>query len=171
MPTASALSTIRLQSQICPRRFSGYRFRQVQVRQQTHRTFDKRKNRCKALFLTVYGVQNRFAVVVAESGLNNLGLCGVNLERNITHTLNSLENTHHHLFFVNFGMTYIDIKNFRTALNLTESLGENIVNIIFNKRLLEQLLPVGLILSPIILGPLISTTVVELQTVVSTLFV
>lgn len=66
-------------------------------------------------------------------------------------------------------MTYIDIKNFRTALNLTESLSEDIVNIIFNKRLLEQLLPVGLILSPIILGPLISTTVVELQTVVSTL--
>ena len=92
---------------------------------------------------TVYGVQNRFAVVVAESCLNNLGLCGVNLERNITHTLNSLENTHHHLFFVNFGMTYIDIKNFRTALNLTESLSEDIVNIIFNKRLLEQLFACG----------------------------
>ena len=105
--------------------------------------FDKRKNRCKALFLTVYGVQNRFAVVVAESSLNNLGLCGVNLERNITHTLNSLENTHHHLFFVNFGMTYIDIKNFRTALNLTESLSEDIVNIIFNKRLLKQLFACG----------------------------
>ena len=61
------------------------------------------------------------------------------MQRRVAHRLNSLDNARHHLLFVNFGVADVDVENLRSCVNLTESLRQNIVDVVVDKRLLKEL--------------------------------
>ena len=97
----------------------------------------ERKNGAERFFLAVDGVYYRLAVVYPQRRLEHVGLRGVYLERHVDDGLQRLYHAHHHFLFVDFGQSDVDVENVRARLYLADCLGEDIIYIVIDKRLLK----------------------------------
>ena len=100
---------------------------------------DERKDIFERLVLAVYGVYDRLAVVYAQTRFNYFRDRRVKLEGSVANALDSLDGSHHHLFFVDPRKSDIYVKDLRSCVYLLDSLRENVVNVISEESLLETL--------------------------------
>ena len=80
------------------------------------------------------------AFVDRERRFEHIGLCSINLERNINYGLYRLDYAHHHLFFVNLGKSDIYIEYMSTHILLRDCFLQDIIHVAFLKRCFQPLL-------------------------------
>ena len=101
------------------------------------------KHGVKCLLLAVGGVDEGLAWIRAHGGLDDLGVCGVNLQRKRGHALQLRDEPHHDGALVDLRQAGVDVKDLGPGLGLGDGLAHNVVVVAGAQGLLHLLLTRG----------------------------
>ena len=94
------------------------------------------------LLLAVDRIDDGLAAVLPQAPFQRRRVGGVDLQGQIRNALDRLHNRRKHFRFVNFGQTYINIKDMNSSFLLLDTFAKYISNIIFYKCLFKNLFTV-----------------------------
>mgnify|MGYP000217121217 CR=1 FL=1 len=109
---------------------------------------DQRKDLIHDLLLAIDRVDDGLAGVAAHGGLDGCGVGGVDLQRQQRGTLELLGGLLDDLDLVDLGQAHVNVQDVGALFLLADALAHHVVQVAVTQGLLQALLPVGLMRSP-----------------------